>query len=76
LHVGVIRGEKAFDLKGKKFYRILGSRIYKLSGEMVGHLAEQPIAALSTYARDTVLVRAISGTDQDAKLVPITPSTR
>ena len=39
VHVGVARGEEAFDLKGERLYLIKASKIYRRSGELVGHLA-------------------------------------
>jgi hypothetical protein len=44
VHVGVVRGEKAFDLKGERLYLIKGGKIYRLSGELVGHLADSRCA--------------------------------
>jgi hypothetical protein len=40
VHVGVIRGNDAFDLKGVILYRVKGIDIYRLTGELVGHLAD------------------------------------
>jgi len=40
LHVGVVTGQEAFNIKGQKLYNLKGINIYKLSGELVGHLAD------------------------------------
>jgi coproporphyrinogen III oxidase len=40
VHVGVVTGQEAFNIKGQKLYNLKGINIYKLSGELVGHLAD------------------------------------